>query len=128
MPGMDQERANFHLVIDDHDAMYMTKLVKGYEEIHVYVEHPIDDPILVDEGEDVSKDVQPLTVEQDPMGYYSDGSDDDDHDGDEFYNFYDSDDKYVNDQTFNADVPIEVATSQVGSRRVGKEPIIEHPP
>ena len=86
---MDQERANFHLVIDDHDAMYMTKLVKGYEEIHVYVEHPIDDHILVDEGEDVSKDVQPLTVEQDPIGYYSDGSDDDDHDGDEFYNFYD---------------------------------------
>ena len=29
---------------------------------------------------------------------------------------------------FNADVPTEVAASQVGSRRVGKEPIIEHPP
>ena len=28
----------------------------------------------------------------------------------------------------NADVPIEVATSHVGSRRVGKEPIIENPP
>ena len=57
MPGIDQERANFHLVVDDHDAMYMTELVKGHKEIHVYVEHPIDDPILVDEGEDISESV-----------------------------------------------------------------------
>ena len=56
MPGIDQERENFHLVVDDHDAMYMIELVKGHEEIHVYVEHPIDDHILVDEGEDVSED------------------------------------------------------------------------
>ena len=49
MPGMNQERENFHLVINDDDAMYMTKLVKGYEEIHVYVEHPIDDHLLVNE-------------------------------------------------------------------------------
>ena len=43
---------------------------------------------------------------------------------------------YANDQTFNnedelevnVDVPTEVVASQVGSRRVGKEPIIEHPP
>nr|POF24620.1 hypothetical protein CFP56_61035 [Quercus suber] len=73
---------NFHLVVDDDDAMYMTELVK--EEIHVYVEHPINDHILVDEGEDVSEGMQPLAVEQGPMGYYSDysdGSDDDDHDG-----------------------------------------------
>ena len=69
------------------------------------------------------------------MGYYSDGSDDDDHDGSDFFNFYDSDNQTLNnedeptevdanDQTFNVDV----AASQVGSRRVGKEPIIEHPP
>ena len=134
MSGMDQERANFHLVID-HDAMNMTELVKGYKEIHVYAEHPIDDHILVDEGEDVSEGVQPLAVEQGPMGYYSDGSDDDDHDGSDFFSFYDSDDQTfnnedeptevdANDQTFNADV----VASQVGSRRVGKESIIEHPP
>ena len=64
MPGIDQKRANFHLVVDDDDAMYMTELVKGHEEIHVYV--------------------QPLAVEQGLMGYYSDyndESDDDDHDG-----------------------------------------------
>ena len=115
--------------------MNMTELVKGHEEIHVYVEHPIYDRILVDEGEDVSEGVQPLAMEQGPMRYYSDGSDDDNHDGSDFFSFYDSDDQTfndedeltkvdANDQTFNADV----AASQVGSRRVGKEPIIEHPP
>ena len=66
--------------------------MKGHEEIHVYVEHPIDNPILVDEGEDVSEGVQPLAMEQGPMGYYSDGSDDDDYDGSDFFSFYDSDD------------------------------------
>ena len=43
---------------------------------------------------------------------------------------------YANDQTFNnedelevnVDVPTEVVASQVGSRRVSKEPIIEHSP
>ena len=135
MPCIDQKRVNFHLVVDDHDAMYMTELVNGHEEIHVYVEHPIDDPILVDEGEDVSEGVQPLAMVQDPMGYYSDDSDDDDHDGSDFFSFCNSDDQTfnnedeptkmdANDQTFNVDV----AASQVGSRRVGKEPIIEHPP
>ena len=54
MPDMNQERANFHLVVNDDDAMYKTELVKGYEEIHVYVAHPINDPLIVDEGEDVS--------------------------------------------------------------------------
>ena len=64
--------------------------------------------------------------------------------GGEFYSFYDSDDMYANnqtfnnedeltevdanDQTFNVDAPIEVVASHVGSRKVGKEPIIEHPP
>ena len=57
MPGMNHERANFHLVFNDDDAMYMTELVKGYEEIHVYVEHPIDDHLLVNEGENISKGV-----------------------------------------------------------------------
>ena len=49
--------------------------------------------------------------------------------------FYDSDGIYVNDQTFNnedelqvnADVTIEVATSQMDSKRVGKESTIKHP-
>ena len=103
----------------------------------MYVKHPIHDPILVDEGQDAGEGVQPLALKQGFTGYYDndDGSEHDDHDGDDFYSFYDSDGMYVNDQTFNnedelevnADVPIEVATSQMGSRRVGKEPTIKHP-
>ena len=49
------------------------------------------------------------------MGYYSDGSDDDDHDGSDFFSFCDSDDQTfnnedeptemdANDQTLNVDV------------------------
>ena len=57
MPGINQEMGNFQLVVNDDDAMYMTELVKDYEEIHVYVEHPIDNHLLVDEGENVSKGV-----------------------------------------------------------------------
>ena len=124
MPGVDQELADFHLIVDDSDAMYMTELVKGHEDIHVYVEHPIHDPILVDEGQDVSEGVQPLALEQDFIGYY-------DNDDSSY-----SDGMYANDQTFNnedefevnANIPTEVAASQVGSRRVCKESIIEHPP
>ena len=134
MPGVDQELADFHLIVDDSDAMYLTKLVRGHEDIHVYVEYPIHDPILVDEGQDAGEGVQPLALEQDFTGYYDndDGSEDD---GDDFYDS-DSDDMYFNDQTFknedefevNVGVPTKVAAAQAGSRRVGKEPITEHPP
>ena len=134
MPGVDQELADFHLIVGDSDAMYLTELVRSHQDIHVYVEHPIHEPILVDEGEDASEGVQPLALEQDFTGYYDndDGSEDD---GDDFYDS-DSDDMYFNDQTFknedefevNVGVPTKVAASQAGSRRVGKEPITEHPP
>ena len=50
MPGVDQELADFHLIVDDSDAMYLTELVRSHQDIHVYVEHPIHDPILVDKG------------------------------------------------------------------------------
>nr|POE64329.1 hypothetical protein CFP56_49869 [Quercus suber] len=49
MPGSDLERANFHLIVNDDDAMFMTDLVIGHEEIHVFLEHHVDNPILVDE-------------------------------------------------------------------------------
>ena len=55
MLGGDLERANFHLIVDDDDAMFMTDLVIGHEEIHVFLEHPVDNPILVDEGEHVGQ-------------------------------------------------------------------------
>ena len=46
MLEVDQELADFLLIVDDSDTMYLTELVRGHEDIHVYVEHPIHDPIL----------------------------------------------------------------------------------
>nr|POF10586.1 hypothetical protein CFP56_23360 [Quercus suber] len=128
MPRVDQKLVDFHLIVDDSDAMYLTELMRGHQDIHVYVEHPIHDPILVDEGQDSGECVQPLALEQNFTGYYDndDGNEHDDHDGDDFYSFYDSDGMYSNDQTFNnedelevnAGVPPKVVASQVSSRRV----------
>ena len=55
MLGNDLERANFHLIVNDDDVMFMTDLVIGHEKIHVFLEHPVDNPILVDEGEHVGQ-------------------------------------------------------------------------
>ena len=63
MPGGDQELADFHLIVDDSNVMYLTELVRGHEDVHVYVEHPVHDPILVDEGQNVGKGMQPLALE-----------------------------------------------------------------
>ena len=68
MPDSDLERANFHLIVNDDDAMFMTNLVIGHKEIHVFLEHHVDNPILMDEGEHVGADVQPLAVEQNLLG------------------------------------------------------------
>ena len=99
MPGGDQELADFHLIVDESNVMYLTELVRGHEDVHVYVEHPVHDPILVDEGQNVGKGMQPLALEKDFTGYYDnvDGNEHDDHDGDDFYNFYDSNGIYANE-------------------------------
>ena len=47
MSGVNLEKSNFHQVVDDDDAMFMTDLVKGYEEIHVFVEHPVHEPLKI---------------------------------------------------------------------------------
>ena len=88
MPGGDLERANFYLIVDDDDAMFMTDLVIGHEEIHVFLEHPVDNPILVDEGEHVRVDVQPLAVEQNPLrcGSNDEGGDNSNSGSEDYYN------------------------------------------
>ncbi|KAK9988999.1 hypothetical protein SO802_029238 [Lithocarpus litseifolius] len=45
MSGVNPEQSNFHQVVDDDAAMFMTNLVKGYGEIHVFVEHPVHEPL-----------------------------------------------------------------------------------
>ena len=61
----------FHLINNDHDVMFMTDLVRGHGQIHVYVEHPIHKPILINGGNGVTvdlvvepKDVRPLDVSE----------------------------------------------------------------
>ena len=49
-PGDNKEGRRFQLINDDHDAMFMTNLVRGHGLIHVYVEHPVHDPILINGG------------------------------------------------------------------------------
>ena len=88
MLGGDLERANFHLIVDDDDAMFMTDLVIGHEEIHVFLEHTMDNPILVDKGEHVGADVQPLAMEQNPLecGSNDEGSDNSNFSSEDYYN------------------------------------------
>lgn len=45
MPSVNPELSNFHQVVDDDAAIFMTDLVKGYGEIHVFVEHPMPKPL-----------------------------------------------------------------------------------
>ena len=147
MPSGDLERANFHLIVDNNDAMFMTYLVIGHEEIHMFLEHPVDNPILVDEFEHVGADVQPLAVEQDLLGCGSndDGSNDEGNDnsnsGSENYNNNNEDHIEVDveqaysrresntpmvEEVDNDDV-VEVDATEVYSRRAGKEPMTQHP-
>ena len=66
MLGVNPEHANFHQVVDDDVVVFMTDLVKGYKEIHVFVEHPVDEPLELP-----VEDFEPLDVRQpgeDPEG------------------------------------------------------------
>lgn len=59
MFGVNPEHANFHQVVDDDVVVFMTNLVKGYKEIHVFVEHPVDEPLELP-----VEDFEPLDVRQ----------------------------------------------------------------
>nr|POE78161.1 hypothetical protein CFP56_35684 [Quercus suber] len=92
----------FHLIKDDKDAMFMTGLVRGHGHIHVYVQHPVHDPILINNGNGVTFDlvVKPeLEPEPElkPEGYSSSDGEPSYEDGDDFY---DSDDDFDGHQYF----------------------------
>nr|POE68334.1 hypothetical protein CFP56_34353 [Quercus suber] len=53
----NEENRVFHLIKDDKDAMLMTELVRGHGQIHVYVEHPVYYPILINGGNGVTLEV-----------------------------------------------------------------------
>ena len=45
MPGVKPEQAHFHEVADDDATVFMTDLVKGYGDIHIFVEHLVNEPV-----------------------------------------------------------------------------------
>ena len=59
MLGVNLEQANFHQLVDDDAIVFVTILVKGYREIHVFVEHPVDEPLKLP-----VEDFEPLTARQ----------------------------------------------------------------
>nr|POE60375.1 hypothetical protein CFP56_33299 [Quercus suber] len=101
MPGVNPEHANFHQVVDDDAAMFMTDLVKGYEEIHVFVEHPVHEPVEVPDSE-----LEGVGVDAE---YRPDFSQFGGYDNAEF----------VDDEVE------EVCAEQVCARRAGKAPVVD---
>ena len=126
----DQEGRMFHLIKDDKDAIFMTTLAGVHGHIHVYVQHPVHDPILVNNGNGVTLDlvVEPeCKLKPEPEWYnssdrkpaYEDGDDfyhgDDDFDGHQYFYEGDEDDR----DDFDFDVEI------LRYRRPSKEPVVE---
>ena len=56
-PRDNEENRVFHLIKDDKNAMLMTELMRGHGQIHVYVEHPVYDLILINGGNGVTLEV-----------------------------------------------------------------------
>nr|POE50522.1 beta-galactosidase 6 [Quercus suber] len=137
-PEDNEEDGVFQLIKDDHDAMAMTKLVRGHGQIHVYVEHPVYEPILINDGNGLHVDTVVGPDHDDPFvvsdsescssselecscdgyyngqGYYANASSGDNFEDD------DSDDGDRNDDN---DDEVEI----LECRRPGKEPIVEEP-
>ena len=106
----------------------------------------MDNPILVDEGEHVGADVQPLAVEQNPLGRGSndEGSDNSNSGNEDYYNNNEANNEDhievdveqaysrrksntpMAEEVDNDDV-VEVDAAKVYFRRAGKEPMTQHP-
>ena len=140
MPGVNLEQANFHQVVDDDVAVFMIDLVKGYGEIHVFVEHPMHKPLELP-----VEDFEPLVARQpssEPEGvdakalevFVSDNELQSDH----YYEYdkYD-DEEYIYDfSKFGGHDNVEftnvdhgelheVDAEQVCARRAGKAPVVD---
>nr|POF10456.1 hypothetical protein CFP56_04681 [Quercus suber] len=109
MPGVNPEHANFHQVVDDAAAMFIIDLVKGYGEIHVFVEHPVHEPLELpgNELEGVGVDAEYGDEEYRPNFSQFGG-----HDNVEFTNV-DHGESH------------EVDAEQVCARKAGKAPVID---
>nr|POE57761.1 hypothetical protein CFP56_14014 [Quercus suber] len=114
-PEDNEEDGVFQLSKDDHDAMAMTKLVRGHGQIHVYVEHPVYEPILINDGNGVPVDIVVGPDHDDPFVV----SDSESCNSSELEH---SCDGYYNGQGYYAS-----SVKILECRRPGKEPIVKEP-
>ena len=57
MPSVNPEQAHFHEVVNDDAAVFMTNLVKGYGDLHVFVDHRVNEPVELP-----MEDLEPLAI------------------------------------------------------------------
>nr|POF10002.1 hypothetical protein CFP56_39950 [Quercus suber] len=112
MSGVNPEHVNFHQVVDDDAAMFMTDLVKGYGKIHVFVEHPVHEPLELPGSELEGVSVDAEYAEYGDEEYRPDFSQFGGHDNAEFTNV-------------DHGEPHKVDAEQVCARRAGKAPVVD---
>ncbi|XP_075675243.1 uncharacterized protein LOC142644540 [Castanea sativa] len=139
----------FELIKNDNDAMLMTELVRGHGEIHVYVEHPVHDPILINGGNGLPLDVVVQADYNDPLfvsdsenfsssepdhpfdGYYDGSNSENDDDWDDGGSASGRDggsaDGRAGCSADGRDGGSDGEVETLGCKRPGKEPIVEEP-
>ena len=133
MSGVNLEQSNFHQVVDDDDAaMFMTNLVKGYREIHVFVEHLVHEPLELP-----VEDFKPLTarllgnevegVDVKALEVFVSDSEYAEYGDEEYSPDFSQFGGHDNAEFTNVDhgKPYEVDAEQVCARRAGKAPIVD---
>ncbi|KAK9993852.1 hypothetical protein SO802_023555 [Lithocarpus litseifolius] len=120
MPGVNPEQSNFHQVVDDDAAMFMTDLVKGYGEIHAFVEHPVHEPLELPMEDAKALEVFVSDSELQSDHYHKYGNEEYRPDFSQFGG-------HDNTEFTNVDhgEPHEVDAEQVCARRAGKAPIVD---
>ena len=140
MLGVNLEQANFHQVVDDDAVVFVTNLVKGYGEIHVFVEHPLHEPLELP-----VEDFEPLVARQpgsEPEGVDAKALEvfvsDSELQSDQYYEYAQyGDEEYKLDfsqfgghdnvEFTNVDhgEPHEVDAEKVCAKRAGKAPVVD---
>ena len=132
MPGVNFEKSNFHQVVDDDAVMFMTDLVKGYEEIHVYVEHPVHEPLEIP-----VEDFEPLAaklpgsevegVDAKALDVFVSDREYAEYGDEEYKPDFSQFGGHDNAKFSNVDhgEPHEVSTEQVSARRASKAPVVD---
>ena len=125
MLGVNLEQANFHQVVDDDAVVFVTNLVKGYGEIHVFVEHPLHEPLELP-----VEDFEPLVARQ--LGIELEGVDakalevfvsDSELQSDHYYEYVEYDNKNDND---NDDEEYRPDFSQFGGHNNAETTNVDH--